>query len=310
VVLLIGALVVLAGMVPAQAQDEAAERIRSAYAGYENWATYQVQIDESLRYALVLNGTSDYQWSTQERDVSMSGWYDVTVRDNASVSLAVSGDSSSSVETSTGRTPDSWTVDLQVALLGGELFWRGDYQASPDDSFSLPGDWTPFTSQEAGDIPAFSEMGINRYLLQEGADPFIDEFDEWLDAADSIEGPQSFRLDRSTQGDVYIVTVNLADAPRVVLDRVRQLIGETESSVDMDALLENLTDNSTLLWGVILEPETGRLLGQLIELDLSARLESDSLQEPYTSLTLEFSEDQSVLFTHINEPVDTTELPG
>lgn len=309
IILLIGTLVVLVGLVPAQAQDEAIEQIRSAYAGYDNWATYQVQINESVRYALVIDGKSDYHWRTQERDVMVSGWYDVTSRDNASVSLAVSGDSSSSVETSEGRTPDSWSVDLEVALLGGELFWRGDYQADPVSTFSLPGEWTSFTSQEVQALPAFTDVAISRYLLQDGADPFVDEFDEWLNAADSVQGPQSFRVDRSTQGDVYVVSVNLADAPGVVLDRLTRLLGEGEEFVDRDALLDSLFENSTLLWGVVLEPETGRLLAQLIELDLSANLGAESLVEPYSSLTLAFSQDQSVLFTNINEPVDTSNLP-
>jgi len=54
---------------------------------------------------------------------------------------------------------------------------------------------------------------------------------------------------------------------------------------------------------VALDPASGDLIAQFIQLDLEAELRGSLLQTPYTSMSLAFRSDQSVVFSAINEPV-------
>jgi len=293
------------------AQDDAARRIQAAYQDYETWDTYQVRVADNTDLALVAEGKGAYLWQRRERHIQVSGWYDVTNRDSAAVLLNVSGDSSASTESGGTNTPSSWQADLDVALRNGQLFWRGSYSANPGDTFALPGEWTGFSVTDADDIPAFVDLALGRYLLQEGADPFVEDYDSWLAAAESIEGPETITWDRRsrTQGELYRVEVDLTAIPDIVGNRFDSLTRGQEAIVDRQALLDSLYENSTLIWQVVLEPGTGRLLGQNTELDLNAKLGSEGLVASYATLNLTFSNDQTIAFSNINEAVDTSELP-
>ncbi len=59
----------------------------------------------------------------------------------------------------------------------------------------------------------------------------------------------------------------------------------------------------------MLDPASGELMAQYIQLNLSGELDSSSLAAPYTSLSLEFSDEQSVRFSAVNEALRFPDLP-
>ena len=197
-----------------------------------------------------------------------------------------------------------------VALVNGEMFWRGELQAASAASITVPAEWTSFSLEDASAQANLADLGLGRYLLQDERDPFVGDYEAWLDAARSIEGPETIRINRSTSGDLYLIEVELEEAPDVLADRFRALTEGPDALVSRETLLDAIYADSTMLWGVVLHPETGRLLGQYIQLDLTARLGQDAIRDGYRTLTLETSDEQSVLFTGVNEPVDTTALPN
>jgi hypothetical protein len=221
----------------------------------------------------------------------------------------VSLDISSRVDSSGSETPEGWTLDISAALVNGEQFWRGKISASPEEGFALPEDWETFTARQANNVPALADVGLDRYLLQAG-DPFVGDYAAWLDAALSIDGPRPFQIDKTTGGDLYVLEVALADAPDLVADRFRSLTDGSDAVADRGALLDSLFASSTVLWGVVIDPASGQLLAQYLQLDLAAKLDSAGLLSPYDSLTLAYSGTQSVLFSAINERVNTAGLPG
>jgi hypothetical protein len=179
----------------------------------------------------------------------------------------------------------------------------------PDDDFALPGEWQPFTATEAGEVPALADLQLARFLLQEGADPFVGDYNAWLSAVTSIDGPQSTRIN-GVAADLYVLELPLAEAPDLIENRFRSLSEGEDTVVDRRALLANLDENGTVLWGVALDPASGRLVAQYVQLELAADLAGDTLTSPYDTMTLAFNEFQEVVFSAVNEPVDPSDLPA
>lgn len=313
--ILIAALVLAGGLLPARgalpvrAQDDAAERIRAAYEAYEEWDTYQFQLQSTALYAVVVDGKEQYFWQTLERSISMIGWYDQSNPTNLMASMTITANSSDSTDTGGGRVPATWDLDMDVAVLNGEPFWRGTYAADPVDDFSLPQEWSSFSSSDFSGVPALVDLSLDRYLHQTDLDPFIDDFEAWLNAAASIDGPQRTNLDRQTVGDMYTVTVNIADVPGALEDRFSNLTQGDQAVVSQDALLSSVRSASTLTWVVVLDPDSGRLMAQSVSFDISGQPEAAALAQPYTTLSLRVNDERRVVFSNVNEPVDTSALP-
>lgn len=297
------ALAVLGGAGLSQAQDDARERISAAYRAVEGWQSYHVQVDETSDYAMTAQGAQAATWQRRERDLALSGGYDVTDRDNAQIVLDLSSRVSGSVEQGGTQTPNSWDIDLRIAQANDGLFWQGSLQAEPAEDFALPEAWEPFTSANADKVPALADLTLSRYLLENGVDPFLVDAQVWLDAAESIEGPRPFDVDRTRTGDLYVVTVDPAQVPDLFEGRFLALTEGQNALVARDDLLRQLQQTGAVTWGVALDPASGDLIAQFIQLDLEAEIRGSLLQTPYTSMSLAFRSDQSVVFSAVNEPV-------
>lgn len=296
-------LAVLGGAGLSEAQDDARERISAAYRAVEGWQLYHVQVDETSDYAMTAQGAQAATWQRREHDLALSGGYDVTDRDNARIVLDLSSHVSGSVGQGGAQTPNSWEVELRIARAENGLFWQGSLQAEPAEDFALPEAWTPFTSADAGEVPALADLTLSRYLLENDADPFLVDAPVWLDAAASIEGPRQFSVDRARTGDLYVVTVDPTQVPDPFEGRFLALTEGPDALVARDDLLGQLQQTGAIIWGVAIDPESGELIAQFIQLDLEAELSGSLLQTPYTSMSLAFRSDQSVIFSAVNEPV-------
>ncbi|MBN1201764.1 MAG: hypothetical protein JXJ20_07915 [Anaerolineae bacterium] len=307
-VLLAGALAMGSGL-PARAQEDAVERIRAAYNAYEAWDTYQIQVDDAMRSALVVEGPEYSLVQRRQREATITGWYDVTDRDSPLVWLALTGELDESSDQNGEILPGGWSLDMEVAAQGGAMFWRGEYEAEPEPDVALPDDWEPVTVRDMDALPALVDVALGSYVQDGGTGPLVDGVERWLDAALSIEGPEPYTVNRTTSGDLYTVEVNLAAVPELVADHFRWLTEGPDAVVDQDVLLDALIADGTLTWRVLVDPDTGGLLLQYLTLDLSANLGQGDLLAAYTSLTLAFSGERGVLFGGINGPVDTAVLP-
>ena len=292
------------------APDNTAQRIEAAYDAYTSWDTYTVSLDNTASLALTAQGKAASLWQKQVRYITLACTYDRSDPRSPAALVTLKGNSEKSNSAGEAMSASTWTVDMDAALTGGNLFWRGSYTADPDDSFALPDTWEEFAPRQAASVPALDTVQLNRYLLQEGRDPFIGDYAAWLDAADTITGPQSINLDPSTPGDLYIVTVPLVKVPALLDDYMNTLTDATASIAGRDSLLDSVLANSTLTWRVVLDPNTDRLLAHGLQFDLYVELESDTLADPYSSLSLDFRDETSALFTGVNEPVRLDELPG
>lgn len=297
------ALIVLSGGEPSHAQDDAREQILDAYRAYETWRSYHVQVDETSDYAMTAQGQQAALWQKRERDLSLAGGYDVANRENARIALEISSRVTGSIDQDGQREPEAWELELSIARTSDGLFWRGTLDADPPGTFALPEAWARFTGSEASEVPALSDLLLSHYLLEESADPFVVDADAWLDAAESIEGPRPFNLDRATPSELYVVTVNPAEAPGVFEGRFLALTEGQDALVARGDLLDRLAETGSVTWGVALHPDTGDLLAQFLQIDLSAEVRGSLLQSPYTSLSLAFRSNQSVVFSAVNEPV-------
>jgi hypothetical protein len=105
------------------------------------------------------------------------------------------------------------------------------------------------------------------------------------------------------------VELNPDDVPGLIDSGVHLLSAEDTVLNNTDALFDALYDNSRIVWYVLLDPATGRLMGQQIQVTLAADLGSGTLKQPYSSLNFSGSTDQSVVFTNINEGVPANLLP-
>lgn len=305
------AMAVAFGSRGALAQDDAAGRIRSAYTAHDTWQTYTVQAEITAWSAVVAEG--DYGsgksfWRRQERNASLAGWYDPSAPDNLAVSLNVSGSADLSVQQDGTETASSWSVNMDAALLDGDLHWRGTFDTDPASDFALPAEWQDFTAPDLDQVPAFTDLGLSRYLGQDALDPFVGNYEAWLDAAESIEGPDPIKLGGGATGDVYTVTLPLSAAPELIGSRVNVLTQEPDALVARDALLAQIAQDGTLIWRVVIDPETGQLIGQELQGDVTTELSGDALADPYVSLSVAYSEQQSVLFSAIDEPVTPPDL--
>ncbi len=303
--------VLLLGGGGALAQDDAAARVRAAYEDYETWDTFTVEGEVTAWSAIVAEGTYGSNrslWRRQERGAVLIGQYDRTDPGNAVILLHLDGDAELSVEQDGTEMPSSWDVSMDVALLDGTLNWRGSYEADPDGGFTLPEDWAEFSPSDLTAVPAFMDLTLGRYLGQEDADPFIGDYAAWLAAAESIEGPSPIRLGGGATGEMYTITLPLAAAPELIGSRVSLLTEGQGAIVGRDVLLGQLAESGTLVWRVVLDPESGRLVGQELQGDVRTELSGDMLAEPYASLSVAYNERQSVLFRDVNQPVEPPEL--
>jgi hypothetical protein len=302
-------MVLVGAIVPAAAQDSAADRILAAYQGYESWGSYKATVSETSSYALTAEGYQTSFWERQNRRSRVTAWYDQSDPANSVVSVNVNSSAQASTDLNDELTPFSWSVNLEAALNNGVLNWRGTYQSDPADTFALPTDWAEFTTQEISQTRALSDLALTRYLRQENADPFVGDYAAWLDSAVSIDGPETFSINRSTRADRYTVELNPDDVPGLIDSGVHLLSAEDTVLNNTDALFDALYDNSRIVWYVLLDPATGRLMGQQIQVTLAADLGSGTLKQPYSSLNFSGSTDQSVVFTNINEGVPANLLP-
>jgi hypothetical protein len=78
----------------------------------------------------------------------------------------------------------------------------------------------------------------------------------------------------------------------------------------VDTLHNALLEDSILTWYVALDPSTGRLLLQTVEMRLSAELGPEEIAEDFRSLSVEASQSQTVVFSAVNEPLGEIDLPG
>lgn len=301
------ALLVLGGAGLSQAQDDAHARILDAYRAVEEWQSYRVQLDETSDYAMTAQGQQVATWQRRERDLVLNGQYDVTDQENALIVLDVRSRVSGSTEEGGTQTPTAWDVDLSVVRMDDATFWQGQLDAEPDEAFSLPETWSPLAHAEADEVPALADLRLSRYLLEDGAEPFLIDAEAWLGAAESIEGPRSFNVTRTTTGDLYVATLNPADVPELFEGRFPALTEGQSALVGGEDLLQQLAETGTVLWGAALDPETSALLAQFIQIDVEAEVGSSLLQSPYGTMSLAFSSNQTVVFSKINEQVS---LPG
>ncbi|WP_162909408.1 hypothetical protein [Aggregatilinea lenta] len=293
------------------AQDDAAERIRAAYAAHDDWQTYTVQAEITAWSAIVADGAYDSgksYWRRQERGASVAGMYDLSVPDDMTVLLAVSGSADLSVQVDGTETSSTWSTDMHAALSDGDLYWHGTFEADPASNFALPSDWEMFSTSDLGQVPAFTDLGLRRYLGQDALDPFVGDTEAWLDAAESIEGPDTIKLGGGATGDVYTVTLPLSAAPELIGSRVSVLTEGPTALVTRDALLAQIAEDGTLVWRVVIDPTTGALIGQELQGDVNTELSGDALTDPYVSLSVAYSERQSVLFSAIDEPVESLDV--
>lgn len=308
--------VLAAGMIPVRAlaqddPDAALARIRDAYQAYESWDTFRVEVDDSVRYALVVEGKGAQLLQQQEYDMALAGWYDFSGPDGARALLDFSGSLSGQQSDAAGRTPLSWTSEGQLGLVENSPFWRGSFDSQQDGVFALPEEWQDITSRTLEDSP-LAAADLDRYL-QPDRISLTGDWAAWLDAVESVTGPQPFDLDKQTSGDLYILDVNLSKLPAELVDFFPALTSGSQAVVQPEALLGSLQKDSTLTWGVVLEPDSGRLLAQLVDLDLSAKMGAGGgLASPYSSLSLAFTQQHHLLFRDVNVPVealDASALP-
>ncbi|MBN1681166.1 MAG: hypothetical protein JW966_12845 [Anaerolineae bacterium] len=308
VMIVLVALLGASGVMPTRAQADAAERIRAAYAAYDAWDTFSVQIEDNTRYALVVEG-KQYIWQTREGHATVTGWYDLSQNRAMSALLAYSGALDESTDLNGERTVGGWSADIETAVVEGDLFWRGTFDSQESLAVAVPGDWESATVQGLAAVPDLVSMVLERYVVETVPSTSEGRFMDWLDAALSIDGPQTHALTKRTQGDLYIVEVDLEAVPGVVESRLDTLARETDAIVDRDVLLDSLLTNSTFSWGVVLDPDSGALMAHMLLLDLSADLKADALGQNYATLTLAFTDSRTVTFSSVNEPVDTSGLP-
>ena len=297
------AVLVFGGAGLSAAQDDARERITAAYQDVQSWQSYQVHVDETSDYAMTAQGQQVATWQRRERDLALSGAYDIADRDNARIVLDLSSRVSGSTEQGGTQTPSAWDLDLNVARAENGVFWQGSLDAEPEDEFALPESWAPFSPDETDDVPALADLTLGRYLLEDSADPFLVDAETWLSAAESIEGPQSFNVTRGTPGDLYVVTINPADVPDLFAGRFLALTEGQNALVGRQDLVNQLSQTGTVLWGVALDPATSALLAQFIQIDIEAELDSSLLQSPYSTMSLAFRSDQTVVFSGVNEAI-------
>ncbi len=304
--LFIVALVLLSGT--GLAQQDARSIILRAYQNYEAWQTFQVTVSDSSDYAMTAQGAQTSVWQKREQDMTLSGWYDLTNRGSSVIALDVTNKASTSTDTGTRQR---WTVDLNAALVNGETFWRGTYSTTPADSFTLPTDWTTFGSADTRSVPVIADLLLNRYLLQDNTDPFIGDYQAWLDAAISIDGPLTRSIDRGqTQGDLYTIEVSLADAPELLENRFRALTDSANPIITNRAAFLNLLENQeTFIWEVLIDPATTQIIEQTIQIAISAEIDGSTLNTSYSLLKLEFTDDLRTRFSAINAPLTFTDLP-
>ena len=149
-----------------------------------------------------------------------------------------------------------------------------------------------------------------RLLGQYHARTLAVEAEAWLEAAVSVEGPEPVYLDRRTQAALFTVEFALADLPDALRASFWPLTGSETPVVTAEALREALLENSTLTWRVALDPRTGQLLLQTVDVQLSAELGADAIAEGFRSLSVEATQSQTVVFSEINQPLGEIELPG
>lgn len=301
--LAIVSLLVLGGAGLSQAQDDARERITSAYRAVQDWQSYHVQLDETSDYAMTAQGQQVATWQRRERDLALSGMYDVTDREHARIVLDFSSRVSGSTEEGGTQKPTAWDVDLSVARANDEMFWQGRLDAEPATDFMLPETWAPFASADASEVPALADLTLSRYLLEDGVDPFLVDAETWLAAAESIEGPQPFNVTRTTTGDLYVVSLSPADVPELFEGRFPALTEGQSALVGSEALLAELAETGSVTWGAALDPQNNALLAQFIQIDVEAEVSGSLLQSPYGTMSLAFRSDQTIVFSAVNEQV-------
>ena len=83
---------------------------------------------------------------------------------------------------------------------------------------------------------------------------------------------------------------------------------EKLNGAEQTALLAQIAEDGTLVWRVVIDPETGALIGQELKGDVNTEVSGDALLDPYVSLSVAYSEQQSVLFSAVDEPVAPLDL--
>jgi len=305
--LIVAALLVVGGAGLSNAQDDARERIHAAYQAVTSWQSYHVQVDETSDYAMTAQGQQAATWQRRERDLALSGSYDLTQRDTPRLSLDLSSRASGLTELNGTQTPSSWDLKLSLARAGEDVFWQGSLQAEPAADIALDDAWAPLDRDAVDETPALSDLALERYLLEDSVDPFLVDNEAWLDAAETIDGPRPFEVSRGTSSDLYVVTVDPAEVADLFEGRFTALTEGRGALIGRDDLLRQLAESGTVSWGAAIDPDSGALTAQFIQIDLEAELQGSLLLTPYTSLSLAFRSDQSVVFSAVNEPV---ELPG
>ena len=99
------------------------------------------------------------------------------------------------------------------------------------------------------------------------------------------------------------MTINAEDIPDLFAGRFLALTEGQNALVGRQDLVNQLAETGTVMWGVALDPATSQLLAQFIQIDIEAELDSSLLQSPYTTMSLAFRSDQTVVFSGVNEAI-------
>ena len=291
---------------PLAAQDDARDQIAAAYEDAESWQTYVAELEESFSYVATAQGYNTLYWQRHNQAINLLGGYDRSDDTGPVARLSVMGRGTTAIDNNGDASESNWQIELDVAALGGDMFWQGTITAPPDEDLELPAEWDTFDADDAEQIPPLADLNLVE-SLQPGA--FAVDVESWLEAAESVEGPERAAIDRRTQADLYTIEIALADLPDALRAPFWPLTRSESPVVAADDLREALLEDSALTWYVALDPATGRLLLQTVDVRLSAEMGADAIAEGFRSLSVEASQSQTVVFSGINEPLEEIDLP-
>jgi len=292
---------------PLAAQDDPRDQIAAAYEEAAAWETYQAELEESFSYVATAQGYDTLYWQRHNQVMSLLGHYDRSNEAGSIGQLAVTSQGATAIDNNGDTSEISWELEVDAAAIGGDTFWQGTITAIPDDGFALPAEWEAFDADSAAQSQPVAALRLIE-SLQPGA--LAVEAEAWLEAAVSVEGPEPVYLDRRTQAALFTVEIALVDLPDALRASFWPLTGSETPVVTAEALREALLEDSTLIWRVALDPRTGQLLLQTVDVQLSAELGADAIAEGFRSLSVEATQSQTVVFSEINQPLGEIELPG
>lgn len=293
--------------IPLAAQDDARDRIAAAYEDAATWQTFQAKMEDTLSYVATAQGYNTLTWQRHNRALDLQATYDRSDDPEPIARLAIEARAATAIGNNNDTSETGWEIALDAAAVGGETFWQGTITTTPDDGFVLPDEWEPFGAEDAAQSPALAGLRLAE-MLQPGT--LNVDAEAWLQVAGSVEGPEMVNIDRRTRGELYTIEIALADLPEALPEPFWPLTGGESPIVAVDTLHNALLEDSILTWYVALDPSTGRLLLQTVEMRLSAELGPEEIAEDFRSLSVEASQSQTVVFSAVNEPLGEIDLPG